>query len=67
MGNCHIGSGLLQFILLTPSDFVVVGYQVALQHKQIHQIDISSSGVRNVWLRAQMHKTTLRKHKSALL
>lgn len=38
--------------------------QVSLQLKKIHQIDISSSGVRNIWLREGMQTTGLRIQKS---
>lgn len=34
--------------------------QVSLQLKKVHQIEISPSGVRNVWLRAEMQTTALR-------
>ena len=37
--------------------------QVSLQLKKVHQIEISPSGVRNVWLRAKMQTTALRVQK----
>ncbi len=38
--------------------------QVARQMKKLFKIDISASGVRSIWLRAQMQTTALRLHKS---
>ena len=38
--------------------------QVALQIKKIFKIDISASGVRNIWLREQIQTTALRLHKA---
>jgi hypothetical protein len=37
--------------------------QVSLQLKKVHQIEISPSGVRNVWVRAKMQTTALRVQK----
>jgi hypothetical protein len=39
--------------------------QVSLQLNKLHKINISPSGVRNVWLRAEMQTTALRVFKSA--
>lgn len=41
--------------------------QVSLQLKQVHQVEISRSGVRNIWLRAKMQTTGLRVRKAASL
>ena len=38
--------------------------QVARQIKKVHKVDISASGVRNIWLREQMQTTALRLQKS---
>jgi len=38
--------------------------QVSRQMKKVFKIDISASGVRGIWLRAQMQTTALRLHKS---
>lgn len=41
--------------------------QVALQLKEHYQVDISSSGVRNIWLRARMQTMALRLQKRMAL
>ena len=38
--------------------------QISRQIKKIYKLDISASGVRNIWLREQMQTTALRLHKS---
>ncbi len=38
--------------------------QASRQMKKIYKIDISPSGVRGIWLRAQMQTTALRPQKS---
>lgn len=40
--------------------------QVSLQLKRCHQIDISPSGVRNIWLREEMQTMALRVQKASL-
>ena len=40
--------------------------QVSAQLKKIYQIELSSTGVRNVWLRENMNTTALRIHRSQL-
>jgi hypothetical protein len=38
--------------------------QISRQMKKVYKIDISPSGVRSIWLRAQMQTTALRLQKS---
>jgi transposase len=60
--NINLESLVMEFSLENPH---LGQAQVALQLKKRHQIEISSSGVRNIWLRAKMQTTALRIQKAA--